>query len=232
MTDRNRGVLGIVVAAIAVGGLVAFLIYRFPEAVAGRDGQINLTYGLLLLAVVGGSAIVHRRMRPRSAPRHAAIWVAIGAVLLAGYSVRHEAADLGERMLGELLPHQAIERQGAVSIRAGTHGHFVVEAEVDGIAIRFLVDTGASDVVLSPADATRLGFVLASLSYTRSYQTANGVVFGAPVRLARLSIGPIELGDVRASVNGSDMKRSLLGMSFLGRLSGYEVRGDTLILRP
>jgi aspartyl protease family protein len=93
-----------------------------------------------------------------------------------------------------------------------------------------MVDTGASDVVLSPADARRLGFDLAELKFTRIYQTANGTVRGAPVRLRRITIGPIEIEDVRASVNGAPMGTSLLGMSFLGRLMGYEVTTDTLTL--
>ena len=117
-------------------------------------------------------------------------------------------------------------------MRAGLGGHFVVEIEVNGIAIRFLVDTGASDVILSPADAARLGFNLSDLRYIRTYRTANGIVQGAPVRLDRVAVGPIALTNVRASVNGAPMRRSLLGMSFLSRLSGYEVRDDRLTLRP
>ena len=100
------------------------------------------------------------------------------------------------------------------------------------MAIRFLVDTGASEVVLSPRDAERLGFDLKSLNFNRIYQTANGTVTGAPVRLEEIRIGPIVVSDVRASVNGAEMKRSLLGMSFLGRLGGYRVNGDVLTLSP
>jgi len=106
----------------------------------------------------------------------------------------------------------------------------VVEALVDGEPVRFLVDTGASDVVLSPADARRIGFDPAQMSFTRTYNTANGLVQGAPVRLGAVEVGPIRIEDVRASVNGADMRRSLLGMSFLSRLGGYEVSEDALTL--
>ena len=108
----------------------------------------------------------------------------------------------------------------------------MVEALVDGTALRFLVDTGATDVVLSPADAQRLGFDLSSLSFTQLYNTANGTVRGAPVRLRNVSLGPIQLRDVRASINEAPMRSSLLGMSFLGRLSSFEIRGDSLTLIP
>ena len=135
--------------------------------------------------------------------------------------------------LGDLIPSGGIGvTGGAVSIRGNKSGHFVVEAVVDGVSVRFLVDTGASDAILGPGDAARLGFDVKTLAFTWPYQTANGLVFGAPVRLGLLSIGPITMTGVRASVNGAPMKRSLLGMSFLGRLSGYDVSRETMILRP
>jgi aspartyl protease family protein len=97
--------------------------------------------------------------------------------------------------------------------------------------MRFLVDTGASEVMLSPADARRLGYEPAALAYTRLYQTANGTVRGAPVTIPEIVIGPIRLTNVEASVNEHETEGSLLGMSFLGRLSGYQVNGNTLTLR-
>ena len=185
------------------------------------------------MVVIGGAAIAHGRFQARQALRHAAIWVGLGAVLLLGYSFRAEFLALGGRLTGELLPHRAQEAPGGdVTIRAGAGGHFIAEATVNGVAIRFLVDTGASEVVLSPRDAERLGFNLKSLSFNRMYQTANGTVTGAPVRLEDIRIGAITVKDVRASVNGVAMKRSLLGMSFLGRLGGYRVDGNVLTLTP
>lgn len=222
-----------VVIGLALGGLVLFLALQFPEALTTRGEQIQLTHALLLVAVIGGAAIAHGRFQARQALRHAAIWVGLGAVLLLGYSFRAEFLALGGRLTGELLPHRAQEAPGGdVTIRAGAGGHFIAEATVNGVAIRFLVDTGASEVVLSPRDAERLGFNLKSLSFNRMYQTANGTVTGAPVRLEDIRIGAITVKDVRASVNGAAMKRSLLGMSFLGRLGGYRVDGNVLTLTP
>ena len=163
---------------------------------------------------------------------HALAWAAIALVLLFGYSYRHAVLRLGERLIGEIMPQRGTVVGDAVSFRAVANGHFLVEAEVNGVALRLLVDTGASDVILSPADARRLGFDVATLDYSRRYRTANGIVFGAPVRLGQVRVGPIVLDDVRASVNGAEMARSLLGMSFLGRLGGYSVSDDTLTLKP
>ena len=116
-------------------------------------------------------------------------------------------------------------------IPAGAHGHFMVEAVVEGTPLAFVVDIGASDVILSPADAKRLGFRADELRFTRRYQTANGPVAAAPVTLRELRIGQFSAFDVEASVNGAPLPVSLLGMSFLRRLRGYEVDDGRLILR-
>lgn len=229
LSTRSWWVLGI--AALAIAGLLAYLIHAFPEALSGQDGRIDLTRSLIILAFVGGSLFLRGRLPMGHAVRYALVWVALGGLLVLAYGYRHEAKTLSDRFLAELLPHRGQTVAGGVAVAAGDHGHFVVEARVDGRDIRFLVDTGASDVILSPADAERLGFDTDKLRFTKTYRTANGLVRGAPVRLTRVAIGPIAVDNVRASVNGAEMRRSLLGMSFLGRLSGYEVSGGRLILK-
>lgn len=222
------------VAAVAFTGMILWaLAIRFPGSLDGRGDRIGLTSNLVWLAVLGGALAVHFRARPSHALKSAAIWVAIGSVLILTYSFRHDAADLIGRFRAELLPSSPVMvEKGAVSFRAGNDGHFIVEAEVDGTRLRFLVDTGATGVVLSPADARRLGFDLTALSYTQPAQTANGLVYGAPVRLRNIRIGTLVVLDIGASVNGAEMKHSLLGMSLLNRLGGYDVRDGILTFRP
>jgi clan AA aspartic protease (TIGR02281 family) len=115
-------------------------------------------------------------------------------------------------------------------VQAGPNGHFVVDAVVNGSPVTFLVDTGASDIVLTQADARRLGFVPGSLDFSEKYQTANGAVRGAPVRLRELRIGGFSLYNLKASVNEGPLPVSLLGMSFLEQLRGYQVEDGRLIL--
>ncbi len=240
MMNNPRLTLLLTLAAAGLTVLaVVYLIDRFPEAMDG-EGQIGLVHGLVLLAFLGGSAILHhRRTPPGLILRGVLAWTVIAVVVFAGYSYRFELSEIKDRLMGELIPSSGIEVSGgAVSIRAGKNGHYVVEAVVSagsrdiGVPLRFLVDTGASDVVLSPRDAARLGFDAKALAYTRAYRTANGMVMGAPVRLDRVTIGPLTMADVRASVNGAPMRISLLGMSFLNRLSGYDVSRDMMVLRP
>lgn len=222
----------IVVFVAVLIGATGFLVTTFPEALQSQDRQISLTHSLLFLAVLGGSAVVQRRFSDGHLLRNISIWLFIGGILFVGYSFRAELKQVSARLRAELLPFQAQVTGENVSLRASLNGHFIVEATVDGVAIRFLVDSGASDVVISPSDAARLGFDVSALHYSKFYQTANGTVAGAPVRLGSIQIGTIRITDVRASVNAAQMGHSLLGVSFLGRLSGYEVNGDILTLKP
>jgi aspartyl protease family protein len=116
-------------------------------------------------------------------------------------------------------------------VEADSSGHYLIEATVNGAPVTFLVDTGASDIVLTLDDARRVGLRPRSLEYTQRFATANGEVRGAPVVLREVRIGQARLFDVSASVNEAALDVSLLGMSFLEQLSGYEVERGRLILR-
>ncbi len=225
--------LWILLAAIALTGVIVYLADLYPGVLRNQDSRVRLGALMAWFGLLAGSVLMHARARPKSALRHAAIWVAIGLVLIVGYSYRDLLTDIGERVRGEIAPAEGIAAaDGSVGIRAGADGHFRVAAEVDGVRIVFLVDTGASHVALAPADALALGFDPERLDYTDITSTANGTGRSAPVRLGSIAIGPIQVHDVRAGVNEAEMDESLLGMSFLGRLSGYAVEGDRLTLRP
>lgn len=221
---------------LLIGGLVVALVLGLsllqPGALAWENDSPRIVYLLVLLLLVGSGSAAFLRTRPGTALRHAAIWLLIGLVVCAGYVLREDFALIGQRLRAELLPHQGVAGGEGVRFRAQDGGQFVVEAQVNGVPVRFLLDTGASDVTLTPVDARRLGFDPAALAYTRTYRTANGTVQGAPIRLRQVRVGPIEMADVAASVNAVGMDRSLLGMSFLSRLSSFQVTGETLTLTP
>jgi aspartyl protease family protein len=116
-------------------------------------------------------------------------------------------------------------------LSAGGNGHFTLEAEVDGTPIDFMVDTGATTVVLSPQDASQVGLNPATLDYNAIFETGNGQTRVALVTIEELTIGSLDLYDVEAAVITKPMSMSLLGMSALERLDGYQVDGDQMILR-
>lgn len=118
------------------------------------------------------------------------------------------------------------------SISKAADGHYWAEADVNGSQVRFLVDTGASAVALTPHDARRLGLQPETLSYTYSVNTAAGTTRAAQVHLASIAVAGARVNNVEAFVIEEGLDTSLLGMSYLGRLSRFEATPTSLILRP
>ena len=120
----------------------------------------------------------------------------------------------------------------AAQVLRAPDGHWWADAMVDGRAVRLMVDTGATVVALTPQDARRLGLELTPGDYSHEITTAAGPARAARVRLASLSVGAVRVPDVDAVVVERGLPHSLLGMSWLGRLSGFEASADALTLRP
>ena len=183
----------------------------------------------------GGSGLLWRTAR------NAALLLA-GCLLVWGilkWGGEQVAERVGEPNLAgpQVAPSAPVQLSRATAtgaeivIPAGRNGHFLVTAEIEDVEILFLVDTGASQVILTVEDAERLGHSVESLEFSDRFQTANGTIQGAPLRLSGLRIGDLEIEDLRASVIQAPMSTSLLGMSFLSRLEGFEVGEEGLILR-
>jgi aspartyl protease family protein len=166
--------------------------------------------------------------------RYLCVVVVVGigfAALQAGdWMARPSAPPQAARAAASGAPAAASSEAWQYVVEAGPQGHFVIEAEVNGVPVTFLVDTGASEIVLTLADARRLGFDPRRLEFSQRFRTANGEVQGAPVQLRELRLGQFSLYDLDASVNAAPLPVSLLGMSFLERLRGYRVEDHRLIL--
>jgi len=215
---------------VVVGLVVAVAVMQ--GTAPGETDWGRIVYLMALLAFVGAGMGAAFARNPGKSLRYIGIWLAIGGATALLYSFQTEFTSVYEKIAGQADPRGAREVDGGIAIRAGPDGHFRVRVDVEGKTIPFMVDTGATDVVLSPAAARALGFDLDNLKFTRLYATANGMVRGAPVTLTTMSIGDITIRNVGASVNEADIDISLLGLSFLSRLAGYEVRGNQLILYP
>ena len=117
-----------------------------------------------------------------------------------------------------------------IAVPRSFDGHYYLPMLVNGKAVTFLVDTGASRIVLSTRDAERAGIDTARLTYVGRAATANGVVRTAPVRLNSLALGPITDRDVPASINEGELHQSLLGMEYLHRFPNIQFADGRLIL--
>ncbi|MBI3707602.1 MAG: TIGR02281 family clan AA aspartic protease [Proteobacteria bacterium] len=224
-------VVGIVLTLVT--GLVVLLAGYYPGTLAGRDNRISLIWaGVVLVAAAGSVAVRLRSQRLAYVVRSVLVWGGLGLALVVGYSYWEEVAPVVRHVTGYLLPAEPrVIEPGLVALRADTGRHFRAVAEVNGQRVQFVVDTGASDVALTREDARRVGIDVDRLVYSVPYRTANGTGFGAAVRIDRIRLGDIALDDVAGHVAQGDMDQSLLGMSFLRRLSGMEIRGNEMILR-
>ncbi len=111
-------------------------------------------------------------------------------------------------------------------------GHFWANGQVNGADVRFLVDTGATAVALKAEDAQRLGLDLSKLNFAYRVVTAAGEARAASVTLASVDIGGAKLQNVDALVIDKGLDTSLLGMTYLGRLSSFQATRQALILNP
>jgi aspartyl protease family protein len=222
-------------AAIALV-LVALVLSDGSDSVGGviePDQLASLAWtGMILILVVAG---FWRQFTARLGANLRALlaWLLIGLALVIGYSYRDRIQGVSSRVMGELRPGSAVsDAGGVVTITRRANGDFRVEAEVNGRPQPFLFDTGASSVVLTAENASALGLVPAASEFTARVSTANGITYAAPVQLDSLSVGTITERRVNAMVaKPGTLSANLLGQSFLARLSGYEVRGNRLILR-
>ncbi|MBW6505612.1 MAG: TIGR02281 family clan AA aspartic protease [Rhodobacteraceae bacterium] len=180
-------------------------------------------YLALLLLAVGSYAVAEFRRRPGRALQQVMVWGFIFVGLIAGFG-------LWSDIRREVLPVQSVGAAGRLEVPIAPDGHFYILATLNGVGVRFAVDTGASDIVLSARDATRIGLDPARLSYYQRAQTANGSVETAPVLIATMALGGIAERDVPAVVNRGDMEGSLLGMAYLTRFSRVEMTPRLLVL--
>ena len=187
------------------------------------DDLGRLAYLALLLLAVGGYFVAQARRNLGRTAQQAAIWVFIFIGVIVAYGLW---GDLRRTV----LPEQTRVVGDGIEVAASDDGHYYLTAEVNGARVLFVVDTGASQIVLTARDAERAGLDPAGLGYFGSAQTANGIVRTAPVRLERFTLGPFEDRNLPAVVNAGDLDTSLLGMSYLGRFRTLAISGDRLHL--
>lgn len=151
------------------------------------------------------------------------------------------ALTLGAIVMDEKSARQAEARKSAAAVEgqntrvtaisADRNGHFSAAALVNGVYVEMLADTGASFVVLSQVDARRVGIDASRLAYEVPVSTANGQTMTAHTVLDDVQVGTIRVRNVDALVaKRGVLSRSLLGMSFIGAISRFELRGDQLLL--
>ena len=189
----------------------------------------NYDTGLVLGAILMGVIVLIMltsllQSRAGRVFRNGAAWIIIFVVTIAGFGIWDDIRD-------DFMPKQSVfADQGRVEVPRGRDGHYYMTVQVNGAPIDFVVDTGASEIVLTREDAERAGLPVDKLQFYGRAKTANGEVRTAPVRLEGIEIGGIRDSDVPAFVNEGEMFMSLLGMSYLHRWDRIEIAEGKLIL--
>jgi len=190
----------------------------------------SFSYLALLIIILLSGLIFRRDFAYAKMFKYFAIWAFFGFIFVILYSYRFEFSDFKNRILGEINPSAARIEGEKLVINLSQDGHFYIDAKVKDATLHFMIDTGASDMVLGKNDAQKIGIKESELKFNKIYHTANGKVFGASIIIDEMEFSGIKFYNVKASVNSGEMNNSLLGMDFLRRFKRYEFYQDRLIL--
>lgn len=188
-----------------------------------QTGQ--LTYLVLLGAAVLFWFVTNHRQSFRKTVQQGMAWVLIFLGIIAAYGMWGDIRST-------VAPQTTVfSDEGRVVIPRSRDGHYRLELQVNGTPIDFVIDTGASGIVLSRQDAARAGLDPDALPYFGRALTANGEVKTAPVTLDEIRLGSLVDKRIPAQVNGGELDQSLLGMSYLNHWREITISGGKLILQ-
>ena len=186
----------------------------------------RLIYLVILGAAMIGWLVTESRNSLGRTARSLLVWGLIFIGLMAGYGLWGDIRK-------DIMPRQSVLEDGSgIAVPRSQDGHFHLTLNVDGVPVDFLVDTGATDIVLTLEDARRVGIDPENLAFLGRARTANGIVETAYTSVGSVGLGPIRFERVQVAVNGGEMQGSLLGMAFLSRFGRIEIADNRLLLEP
>ena len=184
----------------------------------------NLIYLMILGSVIAFWFFTSGRNSMNKVLQQLAVWALIFIGVIAAYGMWSDIRQT-------VVPRQAVFENGArIELPRARDGHYYATAMMNGIPIRFVVDTGATGVVLRKADANAAGIEIEELAFLNEAMTANGPVRIASVRTDSFGLEGAEIPRFRVDVNEGQMSQSLLGMSYLQTFERIEISGGTLVL--
>jgi aspartyl protease family protein len=187
------------------------------------DTLARVAYLVIILVALGGWVLVEFRQRMGQALRMALAWGLIFLGMMAGYGLWTDIRQ-------DIMPVQIVGEDARIEVPRAADGHYYLTLQINGTEMPFMVDTGASGLVLSLPDAERLGITPESLTFLGEANTANGIVRTAQVTLPLIELGPFRNENFRAYVTEGEMQGSLLGMDYL-RQFRMEFADGRMILR-
>lgn len=225
----------LVMAVIGVGLILLVVNDSSDQALGFSSDHVGNALYLGIWGTVIAAGILGSGRRLGDIARNLGLWALVILAFVAVYQYRYELQDFANRVSAGLIPGSPISIGGdgeTVMLTKLGNGHFGARGEVNGKTVDFIVDTGASGTVLTFGDAAKVGIDTSRLKFSIPVMTANGSTRAALAFADTIAVGSILRRDlnVYVSADGS-LETSLLGMNFLDTLSGYDVRGDRMILR-
>lgn len=219
-------------------GLILLMI---NDSAGSTFGVENYDFSRLIwlgaIAALIGAGLIRSGRPLGDMARNLGTWAVIALALIAGYQYRYELQDIASRVTAGLVPGSPLalgveDGHATVTLDKADNGHFEARIMINGAPVRAVVDTGATSIVLTAEDAQAAGFNPAALDFTIPVSTANGMARAAAVKTDEVAIGGIVRKNMPVMIAAPGMLgQSLLGMNFIGSLSGFDVRGDRMILR-
>lgn len=227
-----------IVMVVIGAGLILLMI---NDSAGSTFGVENYDFSRLIwlgaIAALIGAGLIRSGRPLGDMARNLGTWAVIALALIAGYQYRYELQDIASRVTAGLVPGSPLalgveDGHATVTLDKADNGHFEARILINGAPVRAVVDTGATSIVLTAEDAQAAGFNPAALNFTIPVSTANGMARAAAVKTDEVAIGGIVRKDMPVMIAAPGMLgQSLLGMNFIGSLSGFDVRGDRMILR-
>jgi aspartyl protease family protein len=191
-----------------------------------NDWMLGSLYLLMALMLVAGSLIA-RRERFAKLATFALAWIAIFGAGFVLFTFRDDLGYVAQRLRAEASGEPVVEGQ-QVRIPMAIDGHFWVEASLNGIPVKFLVDSGATMTTIGRGTAESAG-VTVSANKNQVVRTGNGMLRVSTGRAESLSVGPIERSSVGLHVTDNE-DLNVLGMNYLSTMNRWGVEGRWLIL--
>lgn len=192
--------------------------------------NIQLISSLVIIAFLITGLFTRSNHKGVPLLRYSLYWAGIFVVALMLYAYKDYIKEPLDKMRAVISPATPIEEHGVIKIQKSLDGHFHINALVNGKKMDFLIDTGATEVLLSKADAAKVGIDIDKLEFTIRSYTASGTTMIARANVS-IKISNFEIDDFPIYVNSSESDSALLGMSLLSKMQSVSFEGAELILK-
>lgn len=219
-----------------IAAVVLFVFFNNDNQITtiNNDNLAGLTYAGILVTVIA-AGIVSSDISLSHILKSTLIWLALLAILISCYTNRYHLQDIAHNISGGLIPASvlsiALSNRNTVTINQSSNGHYQIKGIVNNHNVYFLIDTGATSIMLTNQTAIDLGLNIQNLHYTTTVSTANGKINAAQIRLNTITIGSITRNNLSALIAPAGTSSdNLLGMNFINTLSSTAIRGSQLML--